>query len=125
MDFLSELFGQKPTKDKFLAKKIDARVSQDEIGSVYDKLAPIYDLWVKLTESHARDRAIDLASITDGQTILEVAVGTGLAFYEIVKRNPIGHNIGIDISEGMVKKANSRLKKLSGANFLVLTEFVV
>ena len=39
------------------------------------------------------------------RNILEVAVGTGLAFYEIVKRNPEGTNIGIDISSGMLKKA--------------------
>ena len=98
-------------------KKLDARVSQEEIGHVYDKLAHVYDIWGKLAESRARDRAIDLAAIEDGQSILEVAVGTGLAFYEIVKRNSNGYNIGIDLSNGMLEKAKSRLKKLSGANY--------
>jgi ubiquinone/menaquinone biosynthesis C-methylase UbiE len=56
----------------------------NRIGSVYDKIAPIYDIWGKLTESHARNRGIELAEIVDGQSILEVAVGTGLAFYEKV-----------------------------------------
>ena len=54
-----------------------------------------------MTESRARNRAIELAEINDGQTILEVAVGTGLAFYEIVKRNPNGTNTGVDLSLGM------------------------
>jgi ubiquinone/menaquinone biosynthesis C-methylase UbiE len=65
-------------------KKLDARVSQSEIGQVYDGIAGIYDLWGRLTETRARNRALELAEIQDGQHILEVAVGTGLAFYEIV-----------------------------------------
>ena len=77
-------------------KILDARIKPEDIGSVYDKIAPIYDIWGKLTESKARNRAIELAEIKDGQSVLEVAVGTGLAFYEIVKRNPNGTNIGID-----------------------------
>lgn len=98
-------------------KKREALVPQSEIGSVYDKLAGIYDIWGALTESRARNRAIELAKIQDCSTILEVAVGTGLAFFEIVKRNPHGENTGIDLSKGMLKKAENRLEKLSGANF--------
>jgi ubiquinone/menaquinone biosynthesis C-methylase UbiE len=98
-------------------KALDARVSQNKIGSVYDRIAPIYDIWGKLTESHAKNRAIELAEIKDGQTILEVAVGTGLAFYEIVKRNPNGTNTGIDLSQGMLTKAKQRVSQLLEANY--------
>jgi ubiquinone/menaquinone biosynthesis C-methylase UbiE len=101
--------------------KLDARISQDEIGLVYDKLSGIYDIWGRLTESRARSRAIELAAIKDGQNILEVAVGTGLAFYEIVKRNPHGHNVGIDLSNGMLDKARKRLSKLAGAGYVLRT----
>jgi ubiquinone/menaquinone biosynthesis C-methylase UbiE len=96
---------------------LDAKISQEQIGFVYDKLSGIYDIWGRLTESRARSRAIELASITDGENILEVAVGTGLAFYEIVKRNPHGNNIGIDLSKGMLEKAKHRMKKMPGANY--------
>jgi ubiquinone/menaquinone biosynthesis C-methylase UbiE len=96
---------------------LDARVSQDEIGAVYDKLSRIYDVWGVLTESRARARAIELAEITDGQNILEVAVGTVLAFYEIVTRNPRGRSAGIDLSDGMLEKAKKRLAKLSGVQY--------
>lgn len=101
--------------------KLDARVSQDEIGPVYDKLSGIYDIWGRLTESRARSRAIELAAIKDGQNILEVAVGTGIAFYEIVKRNPHGHNVGIDLSNGMLDKARRRLSRLAGAHYVLHT----
>jgi ubiquinone/menaquinone biosynthesis C-methylase UbiE len=74
-------------------------------------------LSANLTESRARNRALELAEIKNGQHILEVAAGTGLAFYEIVKRNPDGTNIGVDISEGMLKKAEKRLRKLSSVNY--------
>ena len=60
---------------------------------------------------------IELSKIKDGQTVLEVAVGTGLAFYEIVKRNPNGRNIGIDLSQGMLEKAKTRVSQLSDANY--------
>jgi ubiquinone/menaquinone biosynthesis C-methylase UbiE len=101
--------------------KLDARVSQSEIARVYDKLSGIYDLWGRLTESRARNRAIELAAIEDGQHILEVAVGTGLAFYEIVKRNPHGQNVGIDLSPGMLKKAKQRLSTLPDASYALRT----
>ncbi len=70
-----------------------------------------------LTESRARARALELAAVEDGQDVLEVAVGTGLAFYEIVKLNPNGRNIGIDLSNGMLDRAKNRMKKLSLANY--------
>ena len=94
-------------------KKLDARVPQNEIAAIYDSISKIYDLWGRLTESRARSRALELTEIKNGQKILEVAVGTGLAFFEIVKLNPDGTNIGIDISAGMLKKARQRLSQLS------------
>jgi ubiquinone/menaquinone biosynthesis C-methylase UbiE len=100
---------------------MEARVPQSEIPAVYDTLSKTYDIWGKLAETRARSRALDLADIHDGQKILEVAAGTGLAFYEIVKKNPNGINIGIDISNGMLQKAEKRLQSLSGANYRLET----
>lgn len=97
----------------------EAKISQAMIASVYDKIAPIYDIWGRATESKARNRALQLSEIKDGQRILEVAVGTGLAFYEVVRRNPTGYNMGIDLSEGMLNKARKRLEKVQGANFIL------
>lgn len=98
-------------------EKLDARVPQSEISRVYDEIAGIYDLWGRLTETKARNRSLELAEIRDGQHVLEVAVGTGLAFYEIVRRNPHGQNLGIDLSKGMLEKAEQRLRTLSQANY--------
>lgn len=96
---------------------MDATVPQSEITGVYDSLSKTYDIWGKLAETRARNRAIELADIEDGQNILEVAAGTGLGFYEIVQRNPNGTNTGVDISPGMLQKAKKRLGKLTAANY--------
>ncbi len=101
----------------FKKPDLDARVSQNDIVPLYNSLSGLYDIWGILAESKARKRAIELADIRDGMKILEVAVGTGLAFNEIVKKNPNGLNLGIDISPGMLAKAQKRLGKLSEANY--------
>jgi len=98
-------------------KDLDARIGQEDIKDVYDKIAPIYDVWGKLTETRARNRAIALADIQDGQTVLEVAVGTGIAFCEILKRNRGGRNIGIDLSPGMLAKAKKRAARFPASNY--------
>ena len=48
---------------------------------------------------------------------LAMVAGVGLAFYEIVKRNPHGINTGIDLSQGMLEEAKKRLLGIPGANY--------
>lgn len=89
---------------------LEAKVSQADAPGLYDKLSEHYGAWAALTESKARKRALRLAAIRDGQQVLEVAVGTGLAFLEVTRSNPNGRNAGIDISKGMLAKAEKRLR---------------
>ena len=96
---------------------LDAKVAQNEIGALYDSKAWFYDAWAYFTESKARYRALELAEIKNNQSIIEVAVGTGLMFSDIVQRNPNGQNIGIDISQGMLSKAKRRLSKYQNNNY--------
>lgn len=98
-------------------KPMDAVIPQTEIGQLYDRISHVYDWWGKLTESKARDRALQLADIQDGSTVVEVAVGTGLAFERIVRQNPHGINIGIDLSSGMLAKARKRLSKIDTGSY--------
>ncbi len=97
--------------------ELDAKVAQNEIGALYDSKAWFYDVWAYFTESKARYRALELAKIHNNQSVLEVAVGTGLMFSDIVQRNSKGENIGIDISEGMLSKAKRRLSKQQNENY--------
>ena len=97
--------------------ELDARIDQADIPNVYGRIARVYDMWGRLTESRAVARAIELAAIEDGQSILEVAVGTGVAFREILKRNPHGRNLGIDLSPAMLARAKARMRDLSGVDY--------
>lgn len=90
---------------------IPATKSKEEIKRIYLGLSRYYDFWGSLTEQKATDRALHLADIQDGESVLEVAVGTGRVFEQIVSMNEHGRNEGIDISPEMLARAEERLKK--------------
>ena len=91
-----------------------AKLNKPEVIQVYSRTAPVYDIWGILTESKARKRVLALARIRDGESILEVAVGTGLTFHEILKANPHGHNTGIDLTPAILEKARQRAAREPG-----------
>lgn len=94
-----------------------AGLTKSQVRKIYGKFAVTYDLWGKLTESRARKRSLELARIKNGEHVLEVAVGTGLLFVEVLKRNPEGRNEGIDLTEAMLNRAKVRAEKLGVGNF--------
>jgi len=94
---------------------LDAQIEKGRVADIYRKIAPSYDLWARLTESKARDRCLELAAIRNGEDVLEVAVGTGLAFERILEANPSGRNEGIDLTDAMLIRADRKAVK-SGTN---------
>ena len=51
--------------------------SPGRVVARYTRLAPVYELWARLTETRPRERVLELAAPRDGEDVLEVAVGTG------------------------------------------------
>jgi len=98
-------------------KILEARYTHEEIVRKYNWIASVYDLFGILMESKARHRALDMASIRNGEKILEVAFGTGLNFVEILKRNPQGWVNGIDVSTKMLERAQKRISKTGQNNY--------
>ncbi|HME71781.1 MAG TPA: methyltransferase domain-containing protein [Myxococcota bacterium] len=92
-------------------RSLNARLDRGRVREVYRSIAPVYDLWGRLTESKARSRCLELARIRDGESVLEVAVGTGLAFAKILAANPHGRNDGIDLTEEMLDHARRKAKQ--------------
>ncbi len=92
-------------------------LSKAEIRAHYQDMAPRYDFWGWLTESKARARCLELADINDGETVLEVAVGTGLAFQEILRHNPSGLVSGVDLTPGMLAQAQHKARAAGHANY--------
>ena len=95
----------------------DAQIEKGRVADLYRKIAPSYDLWAWLTESKARNRCLELAAIKDGEHVLEVAVGTGLAFEMILEANPSGRNEGIDLTEAMLSRAEKKAAKSGLDNY--------
>lgn len=86
----------------------DAKIAKEQVSDVYNRIAPLYDLWAWLTERNARRRCLELAAIQDGEDVLEVAVGTGLAFVKILETNPSGRNEGVDLTAAMLIRAERK-----------------
>jgi demethylmenaquinone methyltransferase / 2-methoxy-6-polyprenyl-1,4-benzoquinol methylase len=81
------------------------------VVSAYDRLTPVYELWARLTETRARRRVLELAAPRDGEAVLEVAIGTGVQFVELARRNPVGSTVGVELSERMLDATRKRLAK--------------
>jgi ubiquinone/menaquinone biosynthesis C-methylase UbiE len=98
-----------------------AKLDKPQVIDVYSKTAFIYDTWGMLTETKARQRALEFANIKNGEAVLEVAVGTGLTFFEIMKANPDGENFGIDLTPAMLEKAHRKAAKSGTTNYKLTT----
>jgi ubiquinone/menaquinone biosynthesis C-methylase UbiE len=96
---------------------LPARIRQADVPDVYRATAPVYDLWGQLTETKARRRCLELAQVRDGESVLEVAVGTGLTFAEILRQNPTGRNEGIDLTPAMLERAERKAVQTGQRNY--------
>ena len=87
------------------------------MSEIYRKFAPSYDLFARLTETKAHDRCLELAAIQNGEAVLEVPVGTGMAFMRILAVNPDGRNEGIDLTNAMLERAEQRAAAAGFENY--------
>src|SRR5262245_43628206 len=94
-----------------------AALTKSDVVTVYTRTANHYDLWASLTESRARRRVADVLAIRDGEAVLEVAVGTGLLFVELLRRNPHGRTVGIDLTEAMLQHARRKAEGTHSGNW--------
>lgn len=63
-----------------------------------------------------RRHAIDLLRLREGETVLDVACGTGLSFPLLAERvGPSGRVIGVEVSPDMAALARNRIDELRGA----------
>ena len=93
----------------------DSLEYKQAIANLYSRRSQSYD------SSDWHDRMarllVDYANITAGSKVLDIATGTGMvAFYSASKVGLLGSVIGIDISEGMIQKANSKLESSEMSN---------
>lgn len=96
---------------------IEAPVEVDRIREKYNWASKIYFLATPL-EKKARMRGIELAAIKPSDKVLEVAVGCGYSFAEILKRVNRDNSVyGIDLSPAMLEKTKKLATKRGYSNF--------
>lgn len=77
----------------------------------YDFFSNIYDSSLEKLYFESRKRAVELLELEDGQTLIDIACGTGANFRHI-KNLSIDLDIyGTDFSKGMLKKAEITIEK--------------
>ncbi|MCX6625907.1 MAG: methyltransferase domain-containing protein [Acidobacteria bacterium] len=83
----------------------------DRTRRTYDRLAAVYPLSTYCFHSKAHRRALEMSGVRDGMRVLEVATGSGEMFRRLVKSNPNGHTVGVDLSPNMAARTQSRIAK--------------
>jgi demethylmenaquinone methyltransferase/2-methoxy-6-polyprenyl-1,4-benzoquinol methylase len=84
--------------------------SAGEVGAMFDRIAPRYDLMNALIswfqEPRWRRRAIELAGLEAGMSAIDVATGTGKVAQGLADRvGPFGRVVGVDVSTAMIALA--------------------
>ncbi len=92
--------------------------SAGRIGSLFDRIASSYDL-INTVLSLGIDRlwrlrAVKALNLKDGDTVLDIATGTGMSALEAFRQAGCTV-IGLDLSTGMLAGAKTRLKKYSNS----------
>lgn len=96
---------------------IEVPLEVNKIREKYNWASKIYFLAAPL-EKKARMRGIELAQIGPDDKVLEVAVGIGLSFLEILKRVDRKNTVtGIDLAPAMLEKTRKLVTKKGYANF--------
>ncbi len=86
--------------------------SKEAARTSYNRLSRWYDLIAGSTEKKYRDWGLEKLSAQPGEKILEVGFGTGHCLVSLAKAvGPLGHVIGLDISDGMLAITQERLRQ--------------
>src|SRR5260370_8586783 len=107
--------------DQFAGRAFDDALPNREAAlRQYRERAPIYDLELQFAEP-IRRRAINRLWLRRGQTVLDVACGTGLSFGILRKQvGPKGLVIGIEQSAEMLDRARDRIDRTGWRNVVLI-----
>ncbi len=98
---------------------------KEKVERRYDRFSLFYDFLdtfpgLGRAEERWRRHAIELLKIDNGNTVLDIATGTGLILPWLAEKNPKGEVIGIDISREMLRRAEKRIKSSGMNNFTII-----
>jgi demethylmenaquinone methyltransferase/2-methoxy-6-polyprenyl-1,4-benzoquinol methylase len=91
--------------------------SKEEAKASYNHMSRWYDVLTGESEKKFKNIGLQFLSVQPGETVLEIGFGTGKTLLPLARSvGETGKVYGLDISEGMIEIAGSRLRKagLSG-----------
>lgn len=100
-----------------MEKHSKAKINADYMQRLYSFYSPFYDFVFGKVLEPGRREAFKYLSNRPGQKILEIGIGTGTS---IELYPPHSHIVGIDIAEGMIKKARERLQAKQNGHLVEL-----
>ncbi len=85
------------------------------VAAFFDSLAESWDNNMIKTQWKI-DKILDVAEVTEGKTVLDVACGTGVLIPDYLRRN-VKKCVAVDISERMIEIAKSKFYKHENIEF--------
>jgi demethylmenaquinone methyltransferase/2-methoxy-6-polyprenyl-1,4-benzoquinol methylase len=85
-------------------------VAQDDVTEMFDAIVPVYDrlntVMTLGSDGRWRRRAAQVARLSPGDSVVDVACGTGKLALELAEVvGPFGHVEGVDLSSAMIARA--------------------
>ena len=94
-----------------MSRSNNIKHSTQQTRASYNKLSRWYDLLAGSFENKYRMAGLKMLKPEPGETILEIGFGTGHSLSTLVqKAGETGTVFGVELSEGMIHQAKSRLK---------------
>jgi ubiquinone/menaquinone biosynthesis C-methylase UbiE len=87
---------------------LEVNAPADRVPRMYSRLAPVYELWARATESRARLRVLELTGLSGDDDVLEVATGTGAQLVRLAAASH-GRTVGVELADGMLARTRARL----------------
>lgn len=91
-------------------------MTNSEIAAFFDSLADSWDVGTVKCQ-HKIDRILDVAEVTQGKTVLDIACGTGVIISDYISRG-IKKCVAVDISQKMIEIAKSKFTDNSNIEFI-------
>ena len=99
-------------------------VTERDVANMFDEIAPVYDRLNTLMTLGAdggwRRAAVRAAELRDGDSVVDVACGTGKLAMELATRvGPFGRVLAVDLSPGMIERAARAHRDVVQLEFVV------
>lgn len=96
-------------------------LSPHDVRSLYDRLAPVYDVVAAGYEFVGADRfhrrAVEALALRPGETVVDLGCGTGANLAPLARAvGPTGRVVGVDLSSGMLARARDRVERHGWTN---------